>query len=76
MPRFMALQEDPVKLVVLGKDYAPCDIVTLNYLIDENSLYFLVSDAFKNLHMLTYNPSSTSEGVAFADACPLCFLFA
>lgn len=54
---FVGYQEDPSKLVLLGKDYHPCSVIDCNYLIDDGSLGFLVADKDQNLQILSFNPT-------------------
>ncbi|KAL1925408.1 uncharacterized protein VTP21DRAFT_291 [Calcarisporiella thermophila] len=53
---FCGFQEEPAKLVLLGKDFRPLEVVSSNFLIDDRSLYFAVSDAEKNLQLFQYAP--------------------
>ncbi|KAK9727894.1 mRNA cleavage and polyadenylation factor subunit [Basidiobolus ranarum] len=53
---FLAFQEEPAKLVLLGKDYHPLDIQCTNFLIDDKTLNFVVSDNDKNVHLFSYSP--------------------
>eukprot|EP00833_Pecoramyces_ruminatium_P003951 jgi/Orpsp1_1/1177983/evm.model.c7180000063622.1 len=53
---FCAFQEEPAKLVVLGKDFYDLQIYSSEFLIDDNTLFFLVSDADKNICLFTYAP--------------------
>jgi len=44
--------------VVLGKDFYDLQIYSSEFLIDDNTLFFLVSDADKNICLFTYAPYS------------------
>ncbi|KAJ3040299.1 Cleavage and polyadenylation specificity factor subunit 1 [Rhizophlyctis rosea] len=53
---FLGFQEDPPKLVLLGKDYHPMKVYASEFLIDDQMLGFLVGDGDMNLHVMTYAP--------------------
>lgn len=50
-------QEDPYKLVPLGRDYRQQHVVTTDFLIDGEDAAFVVSDRMGNLRLLEYNPA-------------------
>ncbi|CAJ0768629.1 16593_t:CDS:2, partial [Entrophospora sp. SA101] len=47
---FLGFQEEPAKLVLVGKDYNSLEVSCLSFLIDEPALYFVVADMDKNIH--------------------------
>ena len=49
-------QDEPSKLVMLGKDYDSCTVLSSNFLIDDGAMGFLVADRHENLQILSYNP--------------------
>ncbi|KAJ3053431.1 Cleavage and polyadenylation specificity factor subunit 1 [Rhizophlyctis rosea] len=53
---FLGFQEEPPKLVLLGKDYHAMRVYASEFLIDDQMLAFLVGDEEMNLHVLTYAP--------------------
>ncbi|CAH1761431.1 3424_t:CDS:10 [Entrophospora sp. SA101] len=53
---FLGFQEEPAKLVLVGKDYNSLEVSCLSFLIDEPALYFVVADMDKNIHMFQYAP--------------------
>ena len=53
----LAFQEDPFKLVPLGRDYRQQHIVSADFLIDGDDAAFVVSDREGNLRVLEYNPA-------------------
>lgn len=53
---FVAFQEDPAKLVMLGKDLYPVSVVGSEFIIGDKSLAMLVSDVNHNLHLMSYDP--------------------
>jgi gamma-glutamyltranspeptidase len=46
------------KMEEMGKDYAPLQVVSSEYLIDHSTVYFLAADANRNLVTMTYAPHS------------------
>jgi hypothetical protein len=58
---FVAFQEDPPKMVLLGKDLYPVSVVGSQFIISETSLAMLVSDIHHNLHVMTYEPLSVQS---------------
>ena len=50
------LKEEPPKLKMLGKDYHAMMVYGAEYIVDDSSIAFLVSDSEKNLHMMAYAP--------------------
>ena len=53
---FVAYQEEPAKLILLGKDLHPMQIFNSEFLIDDGALSMLVCDGEKNLHTMSYMP--------------------
>jgi cleavage and polyadenylation specificity factor subunit 1 len=53
----LAFQEDPFKLVPLGRDYRQQHIVSADFLIDGDEAAFVASDREGNLRVLEYNPA-------------------
>ncbi|KAI8851683.1 CPSF A subunit region-domain-containing protein [Chytridium lagenaria] len=53
---FIGFQEEPPQLRLLGKDYYPLYVYASDFLIDESSLSFTVSDHDGNLHLMNYAP--------------------
>ncbi|CAG8584006.1 12053_t:CDS:10 [Acaulospora morrowiae] len=53
---FLGFQEEPAKLVLVGKDYHALEVSCTNFIIDEPVLYFVVADMDKNLHLFQYAP--------------------
>ncbi|KAJ3034389.1 Cleavage and polyadenylation specificity factor subunit 1, partial [Rhizoclosmatium hyalinum] len=55
---FCGYQEDPPKLKMLGKDYSPMMAYGCEYIVDDQTMAFIVSDHEKNMHVLQYLPES------------------
>ncbi len=55
---FVAFQEDPPKLIPLGKDHYPVQVYGSEFLLDENTLSMIVTDSLCNLVVLSYAPFS------------------
>ncbi len=55
---FFAFQEDPPKLVLLGKDFYPMRVYQSEFIINGDQLGFSIMDDAKNLHLLSYDPFS------------------
>ncbi|KAG0253424.1 Cleavage and polyadenylation specificity factor subunit 1 [Actinomortierella ambigua] len=53
---FIGFQDEPTKLVLLGKDYSSMEAMNVSYLIENQSLYITVADAEKNIRLLQYAP--------------------
>lgn len=53
----LAFQEEPYKLVPLGRDYRQQHIVSADFLIDGDEAAFVASDREGNLRLLEYNPA-------------------
>ncbi len=53
---FVAFQEDPAKLVLLGKDLYPIELFGSEFLVGDDELAIVISDSLKNIHVLTYEP--------------------
>ena len=58
---FVAFQEDPPKLELLGKDLYPVHVVGSEFLVGDNSLGMLISDDICNLHVMSYEPYSVQS---------------
>ncbi|KAI8928665.1 CPSF A subunit region-domain-containing protein [Entophlyctis helioformis] len=58
---FVAFQEEPAKLVLLGKDIHPLQGYFADILIDDNQLGLLVADAEKNLVVMRYAPNNVQS---------------
>ncbi|KAJ1332862.1 hypothetical protein BSLG_008489 [Batrachochytrium salamandrivorans] len=58
---FVAFQEEPAKLAILGRDVHPLLGYAANMLIDDNQLGLLVADGEKNLHLMTYSPHNVQS---------------
>ncbi|TPX54847.1 hypothetical protein PhCBS80983_g05700 [Powellomyces hirtus] len=53
---FLGFQEDPPKLVLLGKDYHSLSVYGLEFMVDDSALSFVVGDGDCNLHVMSYAP--------------------
>ncbi|KAI8084961.1 CPSF A subunit region-domain-containing protein [Halteromyces radiatus] len=53
---FLGFQLEPAKLVLLGKDYQSFEVGSVNYIIDDKSLYLMVGDTDDNLDIYQYAP--------------------
>ncbi|KAI9307983.1 CPSF A subunit region-domain-containing protein [Cunninghamella echinulata] len=53
---FLGFQLEPSKLVMLGKDYQSFEVASVNYIIDDKSLYLMVGDTDNNLDIYQYAP--------------------
>jgi cleavage and polyadenylation specificity factor subunit 1 len=53
---FVAFQEDPASLTLLGKDLYPVNVLGSEFILSDSNLAMLVSDSQKNLHVMTYEP--------------------
>ncbi|KAL2918252.1 mRNA cleavage and polyadenylation factor subunit [Polyrhizophydium stewartii] len=53
---FVAFQEEPAKLALLGKDVHTLQGSSANILVDNSQLGLLVADGERNLHIMTYSP--------------------
>ncbi|KAF7726104.1 Cleavage and polyadenylation specificity factor subunit 1 [Apophysomyces ossiformis] len=53
---FLGFQLEPAKLVLLGKDYQSFEVASVNFIIDDKSLYLLVGDTDDNLDIYQYAP--------------------
>ncbi|CAG8433080.1 10709_t:CDS:10 [Diversispora eburnea] len=53
---FLGFQEEPAKLVLVGKDYHALDVSCSSFIIDEPVLYFVVADMDRNIHLFQYSP--------------------
>lgn len=64
---FVGFQDEPTKLVMLGKDYNPMEAMNVSYLIENQTLHIVVADSEKNIRLLQYAPFSkeTPSAVAF-----------
>ena len=55
---FVVFQEDPPKLVLLGKDLYPVHTFGADMIVGGSDLGIIVSDDQNNLHVLTYEPEA------------------
>ncbi|KAF9898896.1 Cleavage and polyadenylation specificity factor subunit 1, partial [Lobosporangium transversale] len=53
---FVGFQDEPPKLVLLGKDYNPMEAMNVSYLIENQSMNIVVADSEKNIRLLQYAP--------------------
>ncbi|OZJ02423.1 hypothetical protein BZG36_04828 [Bifiguratus adelaidae] len=53
---FVVFQEEPPKLITLGKDYQSLEIQCVDWVMDDRSLTFVVADTEGNLELLQYAP--------------------
>ncbi|KAJ1927894.1 mRNA cleavage and polyadenylation factor subunit [Tieghemiomyces parasiticus] len=53
---FVGFQDGPAELTMLGRDYLPMTSVCGDFLVDDRASYFVVADAERNLHFLSYSP--------------------
>ncbi|KAL0094494.1 CPSF A subunit region-domain-containing protein [Phycomyces blakesleeanus] len=53
---FLGFQLEPAKLVLLGKDYQAFEVASVNFIIDDKSLFLLVGDTDDNLDIYQYAP--------------------
>lgn len=54
---FVAFQEEPYRLILLGKDYNEMEITSVNFLLHENEVGFLSTGADGVLRLLEYGPT-------------------
>lgn len=54
----VAFQEDPYKLVLLGRDYRPSRVGGANFLVNEGKVAFVSNDDAGNLRLFEYDPTS------------------
>jgi len=57
----VAFQEDPYKLVLLGRDYRPSRVGSANFIVNEGKVAFVSSDDGGNLRLFEYDPTSASS---------------
>lgn len=60
------LQEDPYKLVVLGRDYRPNLTTGANFLVNDGKIAFIMNDPAGVLRLFEYDPTSTSSALSIA----------
>ncbi|KAF9924351.1 Cleavage and polyadenylation specificity factor subunit 1 [Linnemannia zychae] len=53
---FVGFQDEPTKLVMLGKDYNPMEAMNVSYLIENQTMNIVVADSEKNIRLLQYAP--------------------
>ncbi|KAJ3100898.1 Cleavage and polyadenylation specificity factor subunit 1 [Phlyctochytrium planicorne] len=53
---FIGFQEEPPQLKLLGKDYYPLQVHSLEYLISDQNTSFVVTDTDGNVHLMNYAP--------------------
>ncbi|KAF5272324.1 hypothetical protein FQA39_LY07925 [Lamprigera yunnana] len=54
----LRFQEEYRTLSLVSRDFRPCEVLTIEYIIDNTNLGFLVSDTEKNLIVYMYQPES------------------
>lgn len=54
----LRFQEEYRTLSLVSKDFRPCEVINIEFMIDNTQLGFLVSDAEKNIVMYTYQPEA------------------
>jgi len=54
---FVAFQEEPCRLILLGKDHNEMECTSVNFLVHENEVGFLSSGADEVLRLLEYGPT-------------------
>lgn len=60
---FVAFQEDPYRLVQLGRDVYDCSIIGANFLMQDDGVSFVTTDAHGAFRLLEYAPSVlTTQG--------------
>lgn len=62
---FVAYQEEPSKMIVLGKNFYQTGITDSEFLLDESKLALVTADTCQNIQVLTYSPNhvATSGGL-------------
>jgi cleavage and polyadenylation specificity factor subunit 1 len=60
---FVAFQEDPPKMVLLGKDLYPVSVVSSEFIVSDTSLLMLVSDVHHNLQLMSYEPLASQSQI-------------
>jgi cleavage and polyadenylation specificity factor subunit 1 len=58
---FVVFQEEPPKIILLGKDLYPVQVFGSEFMIGGKELAMLVSDDKKNLHVMSYEPFSVQS---------------
>ncbi|KAI8903088.1 CPSF A subunit region-domain-containing protein [Gorgonomyces haynaldii] len=53
---FVVFQEEPPSLQALGKDFYRVQVFGSDFVVDDQSIGFVVTDAHKNLRVLSYSP--------------------
>ncbi|PWN49464.1 hypothetical protein IE53DRAFT_142664 [Violaceomyces palustris] len=60
---FVGFQEEPYRLVILGKDHLEAQVTSCNFLIDEGRVSFVSTGVDKVVRLIDYSPSvPTSQG--------------
>jgi len=59
------MQEDPFKLVAIGKDYQGRGTMTADFLIHEGRMCFVTSDVHGVARLIEYNPASKPASSRF-----------
>lgn len=54
----LAVQEDPYKLVFLGRDYRLGCTASANFLVNDGRVAFVVGDIYGVLRVFEYDPTS------------------
>ncbi|KAM0749012.1 hypothetical protein T439DRAFT_382097 [Meredithblackwellia eburnea MCA 4105] len=57
----VAFQEDPFKLVLLGRDYRPGKTASANFLVNDGKVSFVVGDIFGILRVFEYDPTNITS---------------
>ncbi|KAI5476013.1 cleavage and polyadenylation specificity factor subunit 1 [Pseudohyphozyma bogoriensis] len=57
----VAFQEDPYKLVHLGRDYRPSQTASANFLVNEGKVAFVVADIYGVLRLFEYDPANIAS---------------
>ncbi|GAA5901725.1 hypothetical protein JCM8208_003569 [Rhodotorula glutinis] len=57
----VAFQEDPYKLVLLGRDYRPSRVGNANFIVNEGKVAFVSSDDGGNLRLFEYDPTNIAS---------------
>ncbi|KPV73773.1 uncharacterized protein RHOBADRAFT_66756 [Rhodotorula graminis WP1] len=57
----VAFQEDPYKLVLLGRDYRPSRVGSANFIVNEGKVAFVSNDDGGNLRLFEYDPTNIAS---------------
>ncbi|RKP20385.1 hypothetical protein ROZALSC1DRAFT_28118, partial [Rozella allomycis CSF55] len=58
---FMAFQEEPAKIAILGKDYRDMQVATAEFMVDESTSYVTTSDVDGNVVFFSYSPNNLNS---------------